>query len=375
MTRDFHRPTKKNGQSKLAQSLTAISALNPGLTMIVGKYSPITLYVQAVIVQVVAKQSADLPIPMPDFKSVICFFRNTPRKLEQLRGVHKLLGLSALITDDFKLAYREASRELDWTSPAAIATLSLGNEERKDCCLVLQQPTGTTPDIDGLLHLRRAAESANAHVILLCPDVAHEAKTSGIPNELFVATPCEPNPGFDEAFVLSCPELASPLNPGSGKVLCSVRLGDDGLETEITPYVADDLKIRLMAILKANEWSLEEIGQLVGLNKSNVSRKLRMVSGVVPDGWDDDMLAEWLEACDLDPIEEEESSEVDSVDDDDADEDDGEHQSDDWAADDDDDDDDGNDLDDLDRAKPVAPASRNERNTRNKDVVIPRKQR
>ena len=188
--------------------------------------------------------------------------------------------------------------------------------------------------------------------------------------------PCEPNPGFDEAFVLSCPELASPLNPGSGKVLCCVRLGDGGLETEIMPYVADDLKTRLMAILKANEWSLEQIGNLVGLNKSNVSRKLRMVSGAVPDGWDDDMLAEWLEACDLDPIEEEESSEIDSVDDDDdddADEDDGEHQSDDWAA--DDDEDDGNDLDDLDRAKPVAPASRNERNTRNKDVVIPRKQR
>ena len=51
-----------------------------------------------------------------------------------------------------------------------------------------------------------------------------------------------------------------------------------------------------LAILKADEWSLEEIGNLVGLNKSNVSRKLRMVSGTVPDGWDGDMLAEWLEA-------------------------------------------------------------------------------
>ena len=373
MSRDSHRPSKKKGPSKLAHPLTAISTLNPGLTMVVGQYSALTLYVQAVIGQALAKQSADLPIPMPDCTSVICVFRNTHRKLEQLRGVHRTLGLSALTADNFKLVYREASKELDWTSPAAIATLVLGHEEREGSCLLLQQPVGTIPDIDGLLYLRRAAEAADAYVILLCPDVAHDAKISGIPNELFVAMPCEPNPGFDEAFVLSCPELASPLNPGSGKVLCCVRLGDGGLETEIMPYVADDLKTRLMAILKANEWSLEEIGNLVGLNKSNVSRKLRMVSGAVPDGWDGDMLAEWLEACDLDPIEEEESSEIDSVDDDDADEDDGEHQSDDWAA--DDDEDDGNDLDDLDRAKPVAPASRNERNTRNKDVVIPRKQR
>jgi len=340
--------------------------------MVVGQYSEMTLFVHGAIVQAVATESADLPIPMPDCKSVICVFRNTPRKLEQLRGAHKLLGLSALTTEDFKFAYREASRELDWSSPAAIATLSLGSEESEDRCIVLQQPPGTAPDIDGLLHLRRAAEASGAYVILLCPDVANEAKISGIPNELLVAAPCEPNPGFDEAFVLSCPELASPLSPSSGKVLCCVRLGDDGLETEITPYVADDLKTRLMAILKADEWSLEEIGNLVGLNKSNVSRKLRMVSRTVPDGWDGDMLAEWLEACDLDPIEEEESSEVDSVDDDDADDEDDEHQPDDWDA---DDDDEGSDLDDLDRAKPVAPARRNERNTRNKDVLIPRKQR
>lgn len=372
MTHDSHRPNKKKGLSKLAQSLTAISALNPGLTMVTGQYSEMTLYVHAIILQALAKHSADLPIPMPDCESVICFFRNTPRKLEQLRGIHNLLGLSALATDSFKLTYREASRELDWTSPAATATLSLGREEREASCIVLQQPAGATPDIEGLLHLRRAAEAVGAYVILLCPDVIYDAISSSVPNELFVVAPCPPNPGFDEAFVLSCPELASPLNPGSGKVLCCVRLTDDGLETEITPYVSDDLKTRLMAILKADEWSLEEIGQLVGLNKSNVSRKLRMVSGTVPDGWGGDMLAEWLEACDLDPIEEEESSAVDSVD---ADEDDSEHQSDNWAADDDDDDDEGHDLDDLDHAKCVASASRNERNTRNKVVVIPRKQR
>ncbi|CAN7466312.1 hypothetical protein [Acidovorax sp. LjRoot117] len=368
MSRDSHRPNKKKELSKLAQSLIAISALSPGLTMVVGQYSAVTLYVHAVMVQALAKQSADLPIPMPDCESVICFFRNTPRKLEQLRGIHNMLGISALATDNFKLAYREASRELDWTSPAAIATLSLGREEREASCIVLQQPAGAAPDIEGLLHLRRAAEAIGAYLILLCPDLIYDANSSSIPNELFVVAPCPPNPGFDEAFVFSCPELASPLNQASGKVLCCVRLTDDGLETEITPYVADDLKTRLMAILKADEWSLEEIGKLVGLNKSNVSRKLRMVFGAVPDGWDGAMLAEWLEACDLDPIDEEDSSAGDS---DDEDGDDDEHQPDDWEA----DDDAGDDLDDLDHAKPVAPASRNERNTRNNDIVIPRKQR
>lgn len=349
MSRNSHRPSRKKQLSKLAQSIATISGLNPGLTMVVGQYSEMTLYVHAAIVQALAKQSADLPIPMPDCKSVICYFRNTPRKLEQLRSVHKLLGLSARTANNFKFVYRETSRELDWTSPAAAATLSLGREDREGCSIVLQQPAGTTPDIEGLLHLRRAAEAADAYVILLCPDVAHDAKISSIPNELFVATPCEPNPGFDEAFVLSCPELASPLIPGGGKVLCCVRLGNDGLEAEITPYVADDLRTRLMAILKAVGWNLERIGKTVGLDKSNVSRKLCFISSSVPRGWGDVMLAEWLEACGLNLTDDELASEGEPEDDD--------------------------DLDSLDVTKFVASASRNKRNSRNKNEIPKRKQR
>lgn len=377
MSRDSHRPLTQKKLSKLAESVTQVSALEPGLTMVVGPYGELVHFVHTAILKELAQCSSRLPIPLPECSSIVCVHSGPARHLEQVRELHAKLGLMAPAFKKCQSFERVASCAFDWTNQASVSIVSRLKALKNGGCIVLQQPAGEIPDVEGLLQLRRIGEKSGARIILFCPNVAHEAKISGIPNELLVVTQCEPNPGFDEAFVLSCPELASPLNPGSGKVLCNVRLGDDGLETEITPYVADDLKTRLMAILKADEWSLEEIGQLVGLNKSNVSRKLRMVSGTVPDGWDGDMLAEWLEACDLDPIEEEESSEVDSVDEDDADEDDGEHQSDDWAADDDEDEDedDGNDLDDLDRAKPVAPASRNERNTRNKDVVIPRKQR
>ena len=373
MSRDSHRPLTQKKLSKLAESVTQVSALEPGLTMVVGSYGEQVHFVYTAILKELAQGSSRLPIPLPEYSSIVCVHSGPARYLEQVRGLHATLGLMAPAFKKCQSFERVASCAFDWTNQASVSIVGRLKALKNGGCVVLQQPPDINPDLQGLLELRRAAEKYKARIILFCPAVADEAKISGIPNELLVVTQCEPNPGFDEAFVLSCPELASPLNPGSGKVLCSVRLGDDGLETEITPYVADDLKTRLMAILKANEWTLEEIGQLVGLNKSNVSRKLRMVSGTVPDGWDGDMLAEWLETCDLDPIEEEESSAVDSVDEDDADEDDSEHQSDDWAA--DDDDDDGNDLDDLDRAKPVAPASRNERNTRNKDVVIPRKQR
>lgn len=375
MSRDFHRPLKQMKLSKMAQSLSPVSALEPGLTMVVGPYGELVHFVYTAILKELAQGSSRLPIPLPECSSIVCVHSGPARHLEQVRELHAKLGLMAPAFKKCQSFERVASCAFDWTNQASVSIVSRLKALKNGGCIVLQQPAGEIPDVEGLLQLRRIGEKSGARIILFCPAVANEAKISGISNELLVVTQCEPNPGFDEGFVVACPQLASPLSPASGKVLCCVRLGEYGLETEIMPYVADDLKTRLMAILKADEWSLEEIGKLVGLNKSNVSRKLRMVSGTVPDGWDGDMLAEWLEACDLDPIDDEDSSEVDSDDEDDADD---EHQQDGWDADDDDDDDDdddGNDLDDLDRAKPVASASRNTRNTRNKDDVIPRKQR
>lgn len=369
MSRDSHRPSKKQGPSKLVQSVTPVSELEPGLTMVVGPYGELVHFVYAAMLTELVQVSSRLPIPLPECSSIVCVQSGPARYLEQVRGLHAKLGLTAPAFKKCQSIERVATGVFDWTNPASVSIVSRLNAVKDGGCIMLQQPTGETPSVEGLLQLRRVGEKSGAHIIMLCPDIAYDTKNSGIPNEFLVVTPCEPNPGFDEAIVFSCPELASTLSPSSGKVLCCVRLGDAGLETEITPYVADDLKTRLMAILKADGWRLEQIGELVGLNKSNVSRKLRMVSGAVPDGWDSDMLAEWLEACDLDPIDDGDSSAVDS---DDADDDCDEHQPDDWDA---DDDDEGNDLDDLDHAKPVAPASRNERNTRNKDAVIPRKQR
>ncbi|MBV7454269.1 hypothetical protein KW843_07285 [Acidovorax sp. sif1233] len=349
MSRESHAPFKQKKLNKLAKSLPAVSELRTGLTLVVGHYGELIHLVHYVMVKELSMAAANLPVPMPDCSSVLCVQSGPLRQLEQLHGLRVQLGFSAPPFEKCQFVDRVASCALDWTNPASVSIVCRLNIVKDGGCVVLQQPAGQNPDFEGLLHLRRAAEKYKARIILFCPAVADEAKFSGVANELFVAAPCEPNPGFDEGFVVSCPELASPLSPASGKVLCCVRLGEDGLKTEITPFVADDLKTRLMAILKADEWSLEKIGKLVGLNKSNVSRKLRMVSGAVPDDWDDAMLDEWIEACDLDPIDDD--------------------------SDDDDDGDEGDDLNDLDRANPVAPVGRNERNTRNKAGLTLRKQR
>lgn len=364
MSRELRRSTKQKQLNKLANSLGTVSELRIGLTLVAGHYSELLHFVHFVIVRELAMASSRLPIPMPECSSVVCIQSGPLRQLEQLHALRAQLGFSAPEFEKYQAVDRVASCSLDWTNAAAVSIVRQLSVVKDGGCVVLQQPAGANPDIEGLLQLRRAAEMYKARIIMFCPTVPAEAKFSGLANEFYVVTPCEPNPGFEEAFILSCPELAGSLNQSAGRVLCSVRLGDDGLEAEIGPYVAGDLKTRLMAILKADNWSLEKIGELVGLNKSNVSRKLRFVSTSVPDGWDEAMLAEWLEACGLDPVGTQRASEQ-ATDVDDGGDEIGSSES----------DDEGDDLNDLDHIKRVATASRNERNTRNKEVVTPRKQR
>lgn len=352
MKREQHHPAKKKELSKLAQASAMVSPLKPGLTLVVGAFSEQQIhYVHAVLLQELANASTRLPVPMPKCKLIISRHSGPPRQLEQLKGVHATLGVSALVSDTLQFQYREASTALDWTSPAAVsgsAKVLEGN------CILLQQPDGATPDIEGLMQLRRTRETCNARVIVLCPALMPDAKYSGVANDLFVVTPCDPNPGFDEAFVLTCPELSNPINPMIGKVLCCLRLGDNGLETEITPYVSDDLKTRLMAILKGQQWSLEKIGKLVGINKSNVSRKLRNLPAIPMPRWNQSVLEEWLVACRLDHDDDDEP-------DDDYEDDEVEISQ--W------------DDDDSSAPEPVAPARRNERNTRNDGTKPKRKPR
>lgn len=361
MSRDSNSFSKKKSSSKLTQAIAVHSELETGLTMIAGPYSELLLFVYALMAKALAQAWAHLPVPMPTCDSIVCLHSGTSRQIEQLHDAHGKLGLLAPDFKKCKFAKRVTSSVLDWTHLAAASIIRQSPLLKSGSCILLLQPVGAEPDFEGLFQLRRIAEEKGAHIILLCPGVADEFKYSCVANEFFVVTPSDPNPGFDEAFVLSCPELASSLNPASGKVLCCVRLGDEGLDTEVTPYVADDLKTRLMAILKADSWNMEKIGKAVGLDKSNVSRKTRFISATVPDGWNRAVLAQWFEACGLDPIEVECAG---------GDESDDEPSS--W-----DDGDNGDDLDDLDCKKSVAQYGRNMRNARNDDTArnVKKKQR
>ena len=352
---------KEKTSSALAQIVAAHSELKPGVTLMVGPIdAKEALLSQATMVNALVNAESFLPVPMPEHDDIFFMDSGPARQLEQLHGTRAMLGFTAPKFEKCELFKRVTSSALNWTDAAAVSILLNMKMMKSGGYIFLMLMAGTEPDFRGLQQLNRKAEEHETRIIMFCPGVVNAEKYSAVVNEIFTITPRDPNPGFTDAFEISCLQLASPLSPASGKILCCLRLGDDGLESEIMPYVADDLRTRLMAILKADDWSLEKIGEIVNLNKSNVSRKLSFVSASVPKGWDARMLDEWLEACGLDPIESE------GTDDDGFAGDDQTAKSEDY--------DDGDDLDDLDCIKPVAQASRNERNTRN-DAKPKRKQR
>lgn len=361
MNRESTPSTKKKSFNKLAQALAIHSELNSGLTLIVGEFnSAQALLSQAAMVKALVSAKSFLPVPMPERDNIYFVDSGQARQHEQLRMTRADLGLNARKLEKCEFFKHQASSALNWTDAAAVSILLNLQMVKSGGYIFLILPSGSKLDLRGLQQLNRMAEEHETRIIMFCPGVVDDEKYSSVANEIFVITPRDPNPGYEQAFEVSCTQLASPLNPASGKVLCCVRMGDDGLESEISPYVADDLKTRLMAILKADGLSLENIGHIAKLDKSNVSRKLCFVSTTVPKGWNTTMLNEWLEACGLDPVDDDDAIAEDSDGDDQT------GQPEEY--------DDGDDLDDLDCVKPVAKASRNERNTRN-DAKPKKKQR
>lgn len=343
---------KHKTTSVLAQVAETYSDLKPGVTLMVGPINAgAALLCQATMVKAVVRGSPFLSVPTPVRDNIFIVDSGPMRQLEQLSAIRVKLGFGASVFKRCEVLKRETSSALNWTDAAAVSILLKMKMLKSGGYIFLMLPAGTEPDFRGLQQLNRMAEEHDTRIIMFCPGAVDCEKYSAVFHEIFTITPREPNPGFMDGFEISCPQLAYPSSLAHGKLLCCLRLGDDGLESEITPYIADDLKTRLMAILKRVGWSYEKIGKLVVLDKSNVHRNLRNVTADVPEGWNTAKLNDWLEACDLDPIEDDDVG-VEDSDSDDQTAESGEY-------------DDGDDLDDLDDVKPVAQNSRNERNTRN----------
>ena len=362
--------------SKSIKVKHSVSPLKTGVTLVTGVYGAAPPFVFAVMVRALARQSNELPVPMPACSKVLHIHSGPARQLEQVKGMCQQLELTG---QNIEMQTIECDSSLDWTNPGTCDTLKRIIQENKCAAIVVQQPVGSVLRINELISIRQSAEKSHSWVVILQPCESElKSASTAIFNDYLVVSDCDPNPGFDHAFVITCPDLCSPINPSSGRVVCMVRLKESGLKASFMPFISDDRDIRLMAILKGMGWTGEKIGNTFNINKSNVSRKLH---GIKTDGLpklSDEMLIKWFDACGL-KVTNTKSGKAPAND---------ENEDEDWDFDDDsddtevdeDEDEDGDDidLDKLDHSVRVIVADRsrnkrNERNERNTGIAPKRK--
>lgn len=344
MKRAQHSFFESISAHKLPAMAAEVAAMSPGVTLVVGPFGALKIYVEHVLLLALATASTELPIPVPRFALITTFYSGTPRQLELISHSYARTGIADYANSAFKFEYLQTSSSLNFTSPEMVSVFACKRKSALEmACFVLVLPDGMLPHDEGLLQLRRLGEANHAYFIVICPGMAFHAKYQAFANELLVVSPAEPDPGYEEAFTIACPELFSSFQPSLGRVVCNTRMGDSGLEAEIVPYVSDDLRTRLMVILKLSGWSMQRIGDLFEMDKSNISRKLRNVVATIPDGWNDEMFVQWLVACGIDPAKRHGGK-------------------------------DARDCESMKPSQTIAQASRNERNTRN-DAKPKKKQR
>lgn len=277
------------------------SPLAQGITLVAVQTADQLQTVHAILTHAMVTRSTKLPVPLPEFDRVVTVHSGSVRVLDQTEATAKAFGLTGYDESEFCMVKRESVEQIDWMHPAG---LLLGQSQIKKypgCCILLQQPIGLLPSVAGLYRIRQLAEATKSWVIMLYVDNKSnlQSEFGHAANDFFTVTCCDPDPGWHEAFILDCVELSRSGVFGAGKTMCSAKLAESGFSYEFDPVISADLKIRLMAILKGQNSTMEQIGKILKVDKSTVSRNLRGIPSLHKQHWNSTVLEQWLEACGL----------------------------------------------------------------------------
>ena len=286
----------------------AVSKLLPplreGLTVIAVDSTELLHPVKAAITKVMLSGSQDLPVPMPEFDVVYELIVGSPRYLDHF----KALQLDDETIDGvatYEPVYLSSSMPIDWTGPGGLMVLDQYLNGESTTAFVLVQHNDIRSHglaVEGLSAIQQMARTAKSNVVMVTElDKSNRATCCRMTDEYFEASKCEPDPDWDDAFILDCLELSRVPGLGQGKVMCNFKLTNSGYEFGFTPFISEHVDVRLMAILKALGMTLKDIGSLIDKDKSNISRVLNGVPLLKKVPFTKVDLKRWLESCGTGP--------------------------------------------------------------------------
>ncbi len=303
--KNSQKARKTPARSELHNAITtALKPIPPGLTLVCVRDPTQLAQVRNTMTHEALKKSTVFDVPMPDVTGVLSLHAGPARRVEHAQALAEANG-SRKNGIKHKQQLIEAPNSLDWTSDEGLAVVCRIIKNAKGWVMVEQPVRAAISPYQefGLSKIDAVAKEHGVWVMLFTVQpISKMAELSKHCADYFDVTPCEPDPGFNMAFAVECADANFSGELNIGKVMCCVGNGDGKFIRRYRPFIAPDRRTRLMAMLrKDKKKTLDDIGQIVGLSKSQVSRILSKVPPIKGSKLTKDELRSWLQSCGIDP--------------------------------------------------------------------------
>jgi hypothetical protein len=266
----------------------AMLNMTPGVTIVVSNSIDVLEDACKALTEQSLQAASDTGLKFPDVRTVRSFIAGSERQLKHAEIQKRFLAAPVKGTEH-KLVGVGTSSIFNWCSVegrhAILPYIHTQLQVQYPCMNIFIQEVENDKDVlvaETLIQLRAAAKAANVYVMafLACHSGFENSKFHELCDEYAVIEKCEPDFDQDMAFSIDYLGLRSLNRFGVGKTMCSVRYADHRLQHSYAPYLSIHPQYRIIWLMRCMGKSYAEIGEAVGMDKSNVMRNLRQMPAV-----------------------------------------------------------------------------------------------
>jgi len=266
------------------QSCIPIDPIPEGLTIVFTNSKQVH-GVRNVFIREVSRCGNNFGLPMPQNQQVTSLHSGYGRHLEiAVNSYAANMTANKTAKDPLYPIFKKVGTKLiyDHTSDEGQAVLLPIIEESSSGTVMLEQHISSPLSsniTNGLINIRHKAKLAGVRLIMFLVTPSEHEKTyiDGLSEYCFETIsiiPCEPDPDSESAFAIDIINLHPLLM--YHVVVCNVRWSNGQYHRRFSPFVSTEWQKRAAWILyHYKNKSIADIGEILKIDKSNVSRKLK----------------------------------------------------------------------------------------------------
>ena len=270
-----------------------------GLTIVVVEKNELIPFVNTTLTRMAQRGSKRLGVSIPRGSKVVsvCFGKRHARQMERLFAANTPAeNLAPHKIEDLGL-----NRPICWTSSECIFVIKSLLVD-SDIWLMLEQTTAsnfnTAGSIGVLLSISEMARKAKSRIMLfiVIPEGGEKYQLDQCCDEYIAVRLCEPDFGCDSAFSIDVASLRYLNGVGIGKTMCNVRIRNGMFKRWHTPFISEILENRVIWALRSKGMTLDDIAELMKINKSTVLRRLQTMPPVRQIEGCDELISHYVNA-------------------------------------------------------------------------------